>query len=81
MVGPSLRGWYKTATSLQEGEEVTYMSGGAGYVLSRAALARLQAPHAPARCRPPGQTTFEDVNMGYCMAALGGWTSNTKHTC
>ncbi|KAG0723136.1 Glycoprotein-N-acetylgalactosamine 3-beta-galactosyltransferase 1 [Chionoecetes opilio] len=53
------------------GEEVTYMSGGAGYVLSRAALVRLQAAHAPARCRNPGHTRYEDVNMGYCMADLG----------
>lgn len=62
----------------EEGEEVTYMSGGAGYVLSRAALTRLQASHAPSRCRPPGQTAFEDVNMGYCMAALGVRAADTR---
>lgn len=54
------------------------MSGGAGYVLSRAALIRLQDPYAPARCRPPGQTRFEDVNMGYCMAALGKFARKKK---
>lgn len=66
-------------SSFQEGEEVTYMSGGAGYVLSQAALTRLQASNAPARCRRPGHTGFEDVNMGYCMAALGNLARENQH--
>ncbi|KAK8393563.1 hypothetical protein O3P69_006715 [Scylla paramamosain] len=60
------------------GEEITYMSGGAGYVLSSTALTRLQAAHAPAHCRYPGHTQYEDVNMGYCMAALGVRAADTR---
>lgn len=55
----------------EEGLEITYMSGGSGYLLSSAALTRLQAAHAVAHCRYPGHTRYEDVNMGYCMHALG----------
>lgn len=60
------------------GEEITYMSGGAGYVLSRAALARMQAATAPTHCRHPGHTRYEDVNMGHCMAALGVRAADTR---
>ncbi|MPC21626.1 Glycoprotein-N-acetylgalactosamine 3-beta-galactosyltransferase 1 [Portunus trituberculatus] len=62
----------------EEGEEITYMSGGAGYVLSRAALTRLQAARDLAYCRYPGHTRYEDVNMGYCMASLGVRAADTR---
>ncbi|XP_030377745.1 glycoprotein-N-acetylgalactosamine 3-beta-galactosyltransferase 1-like [Scaptodrosophila lebanonensis] len=45
----------------------TYMSGGAGYVLSREALRRLveEAFPYPSRCNETG--LFEDVEMGTCL--------------
>ncbi|XP_071526757.1 glycoprotein-N-acetylgalactosamine 3-beta-galactosyltransferase 1-like isoform X2 [Panulirus ornatus] len=54
---------------LLDGRLVDYMSGGAGYLLSKTALRRLQKTTLQ-ECHYPGPTIFEDVNMGACMNAL-----------
>lgn len=52
-----------------------YMSGGAGYVLSKAALVKfgaegLKAGH-PKECREVTDESAEDVDMGKCLEAVG----------
>lgn len=51
-----------------------YMSGGAGYVLSKEALIRFGekglAPDHPSNCFNSTSNGPEDVNMGHCMEAL-----------
>lgn len=56
---------------------VEYMSGGAGYVLSSPAVRLLQKTLLQ-ECHLPGLTSYEDVNMGACMAALGVRTGDTR---
>ncbi|ROT68271.1 putative glycoprotein-N-acetylgalactosamine 3-beta-galactosyltransferase 1-like [Penaeus vannamei] len=53
------------------------MSGGAGYVLSSPAVRLLQKTLLQ-ECHLPGLTSYEDVNMGACMAALGVETGDTR---
>lgn len=52
-----------------------YMSGGAGYVLSKAALKLFVekgiTPGHPANCYDKNEGGAEDVDMGLCMEALG----------
>ncbi|RWS05970.1 glycoprotein-N-acetylgalactosamine 3-beta-galactosyltransferase 1-like protein [Dinothrombium tinctorium] len=52
-----------------------YMSGGAGYVLSKAALTRFvergMSLHHPSECKEDHEEGAEDVGMGKCMEALG----------
>ena len=52
-----------------------YMSGGAGYVLSRAALVKFGqlalSPNHPASCKDNSDESAEDVDMGKCMEAIG----------
>lgn len=56
---------------------VEYMSGGAGYVLSSPAVRLLQKTLLQ-ECHLPGLTSYEDVNMGACMAALGVELGDTR---
>src|SRR5205814_739490 len=52
-----------------------YMSGGAGYVLSKAALITFGeegiSPGHPDECKDNQDESSEDVGMGKCMEALG----------
>ncbi|XP_042872866.1 glycoprotein-N-acetylgalactosamine 3-beta-galactosyltransferase 1-like [Penaeus japonicus] len=57
--------------------QVEYMSGGAGYILSSPAVRLLQKTLLQ-ECHLPGLTSYEDVNMGACMAALGVGTGDTR---
>ncbi|XP_042206146.1 glycoprotein-N-acetylgalactosamine 3-beta-galactosyltransferase 1-like isoform X2 [Homarus americanus] len=62
---------------LQDEDALEYMSGGAGYVLSREAVRRLQDTNVK-ECHVPGLTSYEDVNMGACMKALGVTAGDTR---
>ncbi|XP_022695748.1 glycoprotein-N-acetylgalactosamine 3-beta-galactosyltransferase 1-like isoform X3 [Varroa jacobsoni] len=53
-----------------------YMSGGAGYVLSKEALDRFAEGHKDACRKDPGGA--EDVNMGECLAKLGVEAGNSR---
>ncbi|XP_068204227.1 glycoprotein-N-acetylgalactosamine 3-beta-galactosyltransferase 1-like isoform X2 [Palaemon carinicauda] len=56
--------------TFKDGKEVEYMSGGAGYLLSSPAVQMLQEARIQ-ECQFPGATSYEDVNMGICLSALG----------
>ena len=57
-----------------------YMSGGAGYVLSREALKRFskQALKFSALCPPPYDDAMEDIEMGHCMQNMGVKAGDTR---
>lgn len=63
--------------TFKDGREVEYMSGGAGYLLSSPAVKMLQEAEVP-ECQFPGATTYEDVNMGTCLTALGVEYGDTR---
>ncbi|KAK7074962.1 C1galt1p [Halocaridina rubra] len=63
--------------TLQHGKQTEYMSGGAGYILSSSAVRMLQNTQQK-ECHYPGTTSYEDVNMGACMEALGVTYADTR---
>ncbi|CAJ0582562.1 unnamed protein product, partial [Mesorhabditis spiculigera] len=50
---------------------IFYNSGGAGYVMSRAAMAKFADNYSKDRRCPPGTGGPEDYNLGRCMNAFG----------
>ena len=60
----------KTGRGLVGTDEV-YMTGGAGYVLSREAVRRFAAGHNDSTLCRPGLLGPEDVEMSRCLQRLG----------
>ncbi|KAK3864702.1 hypothetical protein Pcinc_029632 [Petrolisthes cinctipes] len=70
--------------SPKDGKPIEFNSGGAGYVLSHSTLRLLQQTTTNKNniheCQYPGYTSYEDVNMGVCMKALGVAVTDTRDT-